>query len=168
MSEQYDDVPLHLLPGLPDLPEFEMGIKLEPPTEPVTLPDGTSLADVNNPPERPCRQARVMREFKCRICDEVFKTRWEHAIHVNKHTIRCLNCKCEYKSFRALEDHEQYCPRRFGRILITPRDKPFRRPKLPFKCSLCNRRYAKYAHLFDHQVKRCKRRYLTPGWVVKI
>lgn len=166
---EHDDVPLHLLVGLPNLPEFQMGIKLEPPADPVELSDGTTLASVlANAPERPCREVTMLREFGCRICDETFKTRWEHAIHVNTHPIKCVNCHCEYNSRRDLEEHEEYCARRFGRILITPREKPFKHPKLPFKCCLCNRRYAKYAHLFNHQVRRCKRRYISSKWVVKI
>ena len=29
-------------------------------------------------------------------------------------------------------------------------------------------KYAKYAELYDHQVKRCKKRYVSNKWVVKI
>jgi len=175
-DEGLDDIPL------PDLPEFEMGIKLEPVPEPVKLPDGTtvpngtqtsshSTADCKTETggDIPTGQNRADYCFKCRICEQIFNTRYEHAVHVAKHDIKCVNCNCKYKTWKDLEDHEVYCTRRFGRILIPPRDsKPAKKPKLRFKCCLCHRRYEKYAHLFDHQVKRCKRRYLSAKWVVKI
>ena len=57
----------------------------------------------------------------------------------------------------------------FFRIRIPPRAKrPEKKPKTPYKCCLCHRRYEKYSHLFDHQVKRCKKRYVRAQWVVKI
>ena len=173
-----DDIPL------PDLPEFKMGIKLEPVPEPVKLPDGRTVPSGTQPGHShssgdcktetgngdiPAGRNRADYCFKCRICEEIFNTRYEHAVHVAKHDIKCVNCNCKYKTWKELEDHEVYCTRRFGRILIPPRDnKPVKKKKLPFKCCLCNRRYEKYAHLFDHQVKRCKRRYLSAKWVVKI
>ena len=157
-------------------------VKLEPVDQPVQLPDGTS---VHNQPNlsQDCsgvkqevinaieinRHNREMHCFKCLICGDIFNTRYQFAVHVAQHEVRCVNCKCKYKTWKELENHEDYCTRRFGRILIPPREKkPAPKPNLKFKCCLCNRRYEKCAHLFDHQVKRCKKRYLKPQWVVKI
>ena len=168
-GEGLDDIPL------PDLPEFKMGIKLEPVPEPVKLPDGTTVPtraneyNTDTGDDIPTVQNRADYWYKCRICEEKFNTRYEHAVHAAKHDIICVNCNCKYKTWSDLEAHEEYCARRFGRIVITPRDmKPAKRPRLPFKCCLCQRRYEKYEHMFDHQWKRCKRRYLTAKWVVKI
>jgi len=112
---------------------------------------------------------RELRSYKCRICDKVMKTKYEFYVHVNKHEAKCVNCNVVYKSWKKLEAHEPYCTRRFGRtILQNPREERAKTPKLNFKCSLCKRRYAKYSHLYEHQVKRCKKRYVRDQWVVKI
>ena len=62
--------------------------------------------------------------------------------------------------------------RRFGRTVpsIDPRvdQQREKKKKYPFKCSLCKRRYEKHEHLYDHQVKRCEKRYVSKRWVVKI
>lgn len=172
--ESTDDTPLSDLIGNTE-GMIKHEIKLEPVDQPVQLPDGTTIhhhqqpTDVKQEPGRDASISRTEYCYKCRICAEIFDTRYQFAVHVAKHEIQCVNCKCKYKTWKELENHEVYCTRRFGRILIPPRErKPPPKPKLRYTCCLCKRRYEKYCHLFDHQVKRCKKRYLKPQWVVKI
>ena len=108
--------------------------------------------------------------YKCRICKKMFDSKYAFTIHIDKHQKKCLNCKCVYQTWKELENHEVFCPRRFGRMVILPRPptRPVRQRKRPHKCSLCKRRYEKYEHLFKHQVHRCTKRYVTSKWVVKI
>lgn len=109
------------------------------------------------------------REFKCRLCPKKFKSKYAFTIHVNKHPAKCVNCHVTYKSWGELRRHEPYCSRRFGRTIIPPRPPRAEKKKpKPFKCQLCDRKYEKYAELYDHQVKRCKKRYVSEKWVVKI
>jgi len=115
---------------------------------------------------------RELRSYKCRICQKVMKTKYEFYCHVNTHPAKCVNCHVTYKSWKKLEEHEVYCTRRFGRTILSmdPRVERQRekKKKYPFKCSLCKRRYEKHEHLYDHQVKRCEKRYVSKQWVVKI
>jgi len=106
----------------------------------------------------------------CRICKKMFDSKYAFTVHVNKHKKRCVNCKCVYKTWKELENHEEFCSRRYGRTVILPRPptRPVHQPKRPHKCALCKRRYEKYEHLFKHQVHRCTKRYVTSKWVVKI
>ena len=108
--------------------------------------------------------------FKCRICAELFTSRYAFTLHVNKHEKKCVNCKVVYQTWKEVENHEPFCARRFGRKIIVPRVNSRREKvkKLTHKCSLCNRRYEKYQQLFNHQVHRCQKRYVTSKWVVKI
>ena len=108
--------------------------------------------------------------FKCKICARMFKSRYAFTVHVNGHQKKCVNCKVVYKTWKDVEEHEKYCPKRFGCTVIhsRPKQKSEKPVKRPFKCQLCNRRYVKYEHLFDHQVQRCKKRYISNKWTVKI
>ena len=157
MSDDYGDFEIdHALIDIP--PETFMNpadIKIEP--------------DVDDEVIVPTEQ-RTAYAFKCRICEEIFTSRYAFTLHVNKHAKKCVNCKVEYKTWKEVENHEPFCARRFGRKIIVPRvgrrnDKV---KKLRHKCSLCNRRYEKFEQLFKHQVHRCTKRYVTTKWVVKI
>ena len=124
----------------------------------------------------PCTIPREMRCYKCRVCDKVVKTKYEFFVHVNTHPAKCVNCHVVYESWKKLDEHEVYCSRRFGRIILSmdPRLERQRNQtkkkskKYLFKCSFCKRQYEKYEHLYDHQVNRCKKRYKSKNWVVKI
>ena len=115
-------------------------------------------------------QEREQFAFKCRICGEVFTSRYAFTIHVNKHEKKCVNCKVEYKTWKDFGNHEPFCARRFGRKIIVPRvsRRNEKVKKFDHKCSLCDRRYEKYDQLFQHQVQRCTKRYISKKWVVKI
>ena len=115
-------------------------------------------------------QQREQFAFKCRICGDIFTSRYAFTLHVNKHEKKCINCKVEYKTWKEVDDHEPFCARRFGRKIIVPRvsRRNYKIKKTPYKCCLCNRRYEKYEHLFQHQVHRCTKRYISKKWVVKI
>jgi len=102
-------------------------IKLEPVDQPVQLPDGTTIhnhpstssvgvkTETTEPEPSGNSISRTEYCYKCRICFEIFNTRYQFAVHVAKHEIRCVNCKCVYKTWKELEEHEVYCTRRFGR-----------------------------------------------------
>ena len=122
---------------------------------------------LNYPKYRHSREADSC--FKCRICGRKIKSLIAFTKHIRKHTAKCPKCKQKFESWKQLENHLEYCPRRFGVENRMPVRQPKNlRPKLPFKCCLCNRRYENYKNLFDHQVKRCKKRYVRAQWVVKI
>ena len=104
------------------------------------------------------------------------KTKYEFYCHINTHPATCVNCHVTYKTWKKLEEHEDYCTRRFGRTILSvdPRLEQQRekmrekKKKYPFKCILCKRRYVKHEHLHDHQVKRCEKRFASKQWVIKI
>ena len=109
-----DDTPLSDL--------FKLDVKLEPVDVPVCLPDGTTIpvSDVEVKKERDlgpesAAAKKVEYCFKCRICSEIFNSRYSFAVHINKHEVKCVNCKCKYETWKKLEEHEIYCTRRFGR-----------------------------------------------------
>ena len=164
-------------------PDEGNGVKVEPPEGSVVLPDEISEGTSAPPADLEIKQEYIKQEhghetvvnhrpeyvYKCRICEEIFNSRYEFAVHVSKHEIRCVNCKAVYETWRDLEAHEDFCPRRYGRFLIPPREKrPPKKKKLPFSCQLCRRRYQTFRHLYNHQVNRCKKRYISSNWVVKI
>ena len=138
--------------------------KTEPDPEPVVKVEPYDVEFARNKEFR-TRKA----EYKCRICKQIFTSRYGFSRHILTHEVRCANCHVKYDTWRQLNEPEPHCPRRYGRTLIRYRQgKPKPKPKTPFKCALCKRRYEKYQHLFDHQVKRCKKRYVADAWVVKI
>ena len=118
--------------------------------------------------------------FECKMCPRTFQSRYALECHMNKH-VTCRQCLCEFKSLRELTNHRDYCARRFGVYQCRVRDpqpafanppprvtqKP-PRPVLPYHCPLCRRRYKTEAHLRNHQIFRCRKRYVAPGWCVKI
>ena len=145
-DDSEDDTPLNELIQ-------SLQIKLEPVEQPVQLPDGTTIhnhtSSLQTSPDVKqeitdsydlAGQNPEIYCFKCRICGDIFNTRYQFAVHIAKHDIQCLNCKCKYKTWKELKDHEVYCTRRFGRTLIPPREKRYApKPKLKFKCCLCKR-----------------------------
>lgn len=82
--------------------------------------------------------------LKCRICSGIFISSYKFQLH------RVLG-PCGY--------------------MAIPRIHPERVVKLgprPYSCSLCGRKYKFFGHLYNHQVKRCPRRYVSNNWVVRI
>jgi len=61
--------------------------------------------------------------YKCRICTKMFESKYAFTCHVNKHKKRCNNCRVVFKTWKEVENHEEFCPRRFGRIIIPARPK---------------------------------------------
>ena len=106
--------------------------------------------------------------YKCRICAKMFESLYAFTCHVNKHKKRCQKCRLVFKTWKQLEDHDEFCARRFGRSVIPARPKRTVHKTLPFKCQLCSRKYETREHLFQHQFRRCSKRYLSPAWIVKI
>ena len=111
---------------------------------------------------------RAQYAYKCRICKKIFESKIAFTCHVNKHTKRCVNCRLVFKTWKEVDDHEEFCPRRFGRIVLPKRSKPAVPKTLRYKCQLCKRKYETKDHLFKHQFRNCSKRYVTPAWIVKI
>ena len=105
---------------------------------------------------------------RCQICFKIFKTKGQLNTHKNKHNKKCRDCKLKLKSWFDENFHRDYCSKT-NRIIIPIRDnlQEIERRR-PWKCCLCHRSYEKYKQLFDHQVKRCKKRYVSHNWIVKI
>jgi len=151
---------------MPDDPvrELELSVKKEREDEIAAKIKSEPRFDI---PEKKRRDPNQI--FKCKLCPAEFKSKYSYTIHVNKHPAKCVNCHITYKNWFELRRHEIYCTRRFGRTLIPPRPQPPKKEKKkPFSCQLCDRKYSKYDDLYDHQVKRCKKRYISNRWVVKI
>ena len=124
--------------------------------------------EIAEPPTHDVTQ-RQLYMYKCRICTKMFESLYAFTCHVNKHKKRCQKCRLVFKTWKELENHDEFCARRFGRTVIPARPKRSVRPKkLPFKCQLCSRKYETHEKLFQHQYRRCSKRYLTPAWIVKI
>ena len=107
--------------------------------------------------------------LKCKICSKMCRSKHDFHIHVRTHDARCVHCHIKFKNWKEFEKHIPSCTRKNG-IVCIPR-RPIRnqkKEKRPFKCQLCDRKYLTYAHLFNHQVQRCNKRYLTDAWIVKI
>ena len=115
-------------------------------------------------------EERKLYYYKCRICDKKFASRYAFTLHVNKHAKKCKHCRVIFKTWKELENHRQFCSRRFGcsDVGLPPRQMRPKPKNLPFKCQLCARKYETFKHLFNHQYLRCSKRYRTPGWIVKI
>ena len=109
------------------------------------------------------------KRFECRLCGKIMRSRYQHYVHVRKHSPECFHCHMDFDSWKEFKRHIPVCPRRKGIIRIPRRLPP--NPKIkkrPFKCQLCNRRYTDHNHLYNHQVQRCEKRYVADSWIVKI
>ena len=106
--------------------------------------------------------------LKCKICAKMCRSKHEFHVHIRTHSARCVHCGGKFKNWKQFEKHIQSCTRKNGIIRIPKRDVKTKKERRPFKCQLCDRKYLTYAHLFNHQVQRCKKRYLTDAWIVKI
>ena len=107
--------------------------------------------------------------LKCKICSKMCRSKHDFHTHVRTHEARCAHCHIKFKNWKEFEKHIPSCTRKNGIVRIPRR--PIRnqkKEKRPFKCQLCDRKYLTYAHLFNHQVQRCNKRYLTDAWIVKI
>ena len=171
--------------------ESRFSVKIEPKEEPIDLiemsaeikeePDSDEcdsdqefIDEIRNRTELPPNlspEERELYNYKCRICAKKFTSRYAFTLHVNKHAKKCQHCRVAFKTWKELENHRQFCSRRFGRIEVRRPERQPRRTKpknLPFKCQLCARKYETFKHLFNHQFLRCSKRYRTPAWIVKI
>ena len=121
------------------------------------------------PAEPTTRSPRCINdEFGCRICPKTFKSKFTLELHLNRHKPKCINCNLEFKSWKNLKTHEKSCSRKFGIIKKPKRKINVPEKKRGFKCQLCFRTYTEHKHLYNHQVRRCKKRYVTSTWVQKI
>ena len=175
---------------------FHADIKMEPvdeepvPAPPTIVPDEpTHLIDINfmNPMEptdlsmpKELFSDLSMRtpggrlyidngtRLKCKICSKMCRSKHEFHVHIRTHAPRCVHCGGKFKNWKQFQKHIPSCTRKNGIIRIPKRDVKAKKERRPFKCQLCDRKYLTYAHLFNHQVQRCKKRYLTDAWIVKI
>lgn len=112
-------------------------------------------------------------KFECAHCPRAFTSKYALERHLTTH-VTCNKCHVNFSTSRELVNHEPFCARRFGIIRVDRGDSTSRRPrgqkvkKLPFHCQLCKRRYETKANLRNHQIFRCRKRYITPAWCVKI
>ena len=107
--------------------------------------------------------------LKCKICFKVCRSKHEFHAHVRSHDAQCVHCYIVFKNWKEFEKHIPSCTRKNGVVRIPRRrvrneKKEIRR----FQCQLCNRKYTTHAHLFNHQVQRCEKRYVSDNWIVKI
>ena len=108
------------------------------------------------------------KEYVCRMCFKSFNSKFGFHRHVIKHNT-CYDCKLNFKNWNQFKTHLPYCSRKFGIITIQPRQtRPVKKPILKFECQLCKRKYETAQHLRNHQIMRCKKRYVTDTWIVKI
>ena len=109
------------------------------------------------------------KRYECKLCGKIMRSRYQHYVHVRKHSPECFHCFMDFDSWKEFKRHIPVCPRRKGIIRI-PRRLPqnLKPKKRPFKCQLCNRRYTDHSHLYNHQVQRCEKRYVADSWIVKI
>ena len=105
----------------------------------------------------------------CQICIRSFSSHHAFQLHVRKHQPQCPYCNINFKSWKEAEKHRVSCSRKYGLSVIQARPEPkMRKEKLPWKCSLCSRRYKKEEEMIKHQIHRCNKRYITKKWIVKI
>lgn len=148
---------------------------------PMTIPGGlvATWANMIQPvrPSTPIPPAITPSDyyFECKVCPSSFQSRYALQCHMNKH-VTCRQCGCEFRTVHELSHHRDYCSRRFG-ITVCPRpatrastvpDVRRQPTNLPHHCPLCHRRYETGAKLRNHQIFRCRKRYVAPGWCVKI
>ena len=109
------------------------------------------------------------KEYVCRMCFKDFNSNFGFHRHVIKHIPECFDCQLKFKNWNQFKIHLPHCARKFGITTIRPRQtRPAKKPKLKFECQLCHRKYEKAEHLRNHQINRCKKRYVSDTWVVKI
>ena len=106
--------------------------------------------------------------LKCKICGKMCKSKHEFHVHVRSHNPRCVHCGLKFNTWKEFQKHIQACTRKNGIERIPRREVKAKKQRRPFKCQLCDRTYLTHAHLFNHQVQRCKKRYRTDAWIVKI
>ena len=106
--------------------------------------------------------------LKCKICAKMCRSKHEFHVHVRSHNPNCVHCGMKFNTWKDFQKHIQACTRKNGIQRIPRRAVKSKKQRRPFKCQLCERSYLTYAHLFNHQVQRCKKRYLTDAWIVKI
>ena len=134
----------------------------------VSLPRGLGLA--NRMLRTPTGKLYIDTgtRLRCKICSKMCRSKHEFYVHVRTHNPRCVQCGLNFKNWKEFEKHIPSCTRKNGIMRIPKRPGKVKKEKRPFKCQLCDRKYLTYAHLFNHQVQRCKKRYLTDAWIVKI
>ena len=155
---ELDDEPLSTQIARMKTPDIKTDVKIEIKSEPIGEEQPTT------------RRSARRGVYKCRLCPKKTKSKYEIVLHLHKkHEPKCQNCNLKFGSWNQCEKHEPFCSRKNGLIVIPLRPAPLEKPKnLPFKCQLCYRKYEKYQHLYNHQVQRCKKRYVSTNWIVKI
>lgn len=58
--------------------------------------------------------------YRCRLCSEIFSSRYAYAIHINNHEIACFKCKIKFETWTDVDEHVVYCPLRFESGGSTP------------------------------------------------
>ena len=120
--------------------------------------------------QEPDRQNKI---FRCRICLKLFSSRYLFELHVNTHTPFCEKCHITFKSWHEVTKHKEngYCSRNTPRILIEPR--PLRRlsykkkKTIRHKCHFCLKNFTQLEMCIEHK-KRCSKRVICSGWVLKM
>ena len=133
------------------------------PDEPTKLPEPLEFNNQLEP-----RDLSMPRE----LFSDIFCRDVNGRIYIDNGTrLKCKICHCYivFKNWKAFEKHSPSCTRKNGVVRIPRRrvrneTKEIRR----FQCQLCNRKYTTHAHLFNHQVQRCEKRYVSDNWIVKI
>ena len=92
----------------------------------------------------------------CRICPQIFETKFGYIYHVRRHRPQCINCHTHLKHWNDLKSHENSCSRRFGIVEIIRPDTPHTTQHVayPHHCSFCGRKYQTAKHLLKHQTFR--------------
>ena len=155
------------LPPL-DLTENNRPVKTEPTKTPVILPrpvQNQPFVFGNNPI---VRENKVPKRYMCRMCLKMCTSQHEFYMHVRKHKPKCNECEVSFKSWKNFDKHIPHCARRFGVTHMPQKAPQVKVPKLPFNCQLCRRKYETQGHLIAHQIHRCKKRYVSDAWIVKI
>ena len=122
----------------------------------------------NEPYIWPSLRENATKKYMCRMCLKMCNSQHSFQMHVRKHKPKCDQCEVSFKSWKNFGKHIPYCTRRFGVTHVPQKAPKANVPKLPFKCQLCRRKYEKNEHLIDHQINRCKKRYVADAWIVKI
>ena len=158
-----------LVPYVPDEPTHLIDIDFMNPLTPTDLSMPKEMFK-NRPLRTPSGKLDMDNgtRLKCKLCSKMCRSKHEFYVHVRTHDPRCVHCGIKFKSWKQFEKHIPSCTRKNGIIRIPQRPGKAKKERRPFKCQLCDRKYVTYANLFNHQVQRCKKRYVSDTWIVKI
>ena len=123
------------------------------------------------------------------LCPHSFATRDELAHHKQwVHTVldleKCPKCHRDFQTIDECENHDQYCPRRFGRVNVRGSDAEIRRwidhemdrmrierirnsrPKA-ITCPLCPKKFERVADFQRHKKSKCSGRGSNGRWMLR-